>query len=183
MNCFRCQRLAAVASEPCPHWYWSDPDCIAEDDPKYLIFMALTHRVNQSLKSSGSSWMPSTSRSYRMEPTSRDFAMIEHGDQFRIEDVCWRVTARNTEKKLLFVRCWKAGVTQSGRLVEVEIHEDLAQAIAEAEFEEQQERALTIARETGSYSPEMVDFMTDSDWESLTPEQRDALMRYEETMK
>lgn len=156
--------------ERCPVCRWSDPGYIEEDDPRYLVFLTLIQRARQD----NSRWDSS-----RLKPTAREFAIFQHGDQCRIDGVCWRITARNVEKNLLFVRGWRAGLTKTGDLISVDIDGDLHQEIAAREariieWEEEKAKAdgsLKEARATGKFGIELVEYMTEDDWNLLSEEQ------------
>ena len=191
MKCFQCQSPVEKFDLPCSVCGWAEPGHIEEEDDRYLVFMNLVNRVE----------VPKThERGYgfysydavRLDPTPREFAMFQHGEQCRVDEVCWRITARNVETGGIFVRGWRAGLSDRGELVTAGVQENLKEKIEkrneEDRLREEEElsiqEALRDARQIGNFDLDLVPFMTEEDWESLSPEQAQALTdRYETTME
>lgn len=186
MKCFQCASEIEGSVKTCPVCFWSEHDVIPEDDPRYLVYYTLILRATES----------KSILSGRLEPTPREFAVLEHGDQCRIDDVLWRITAKNRETGAFYVRAWKAALTKGGSLVTCSREKDIEVEMAdrnrnEAEWKlerkrraEQGDQILEDARKTGRFDLEHIEWMTEEDWELMSREDRDDLIeRYESTIE
>ena len=186
--CFQCEKEIKLGDiderfpDRCPHCGWGGGPGLPDDDPRYLIFLSLVQRA----KAAGQA------DCRRLEPTSREFAMLEHGDQCKIENILWRISAKNIEKTVFYVRGWRVGKTRKGRLVTAGVDDDLANRIREhQQWEDQREQSEKESEERrrealdrGYFEPEDVDVMTEEDWETLSEEEQDELNeRYEAIME
>jgi len=77
----------------------------------------------------------------RVEPTGREFALLEHGDQFYIDGIAWRITAKNHEVGVFYVRSWQGAYNCFNDWIVTGAHADLEAALLEAE----RRRAAEIA--------------------------------------
>ncbi len=186
--CFQCEKeikpeeINKRFPDRCPHCSWGGGPGLPEDDPRYLVFVSLIQRA----KEAGDEYFR------RLEPTQREFAMLEHGDQCKFDGALWRITAKNVEKTVFYVSGWRVGFSKGGRLVTAGIDRDLDEEIKKQEAWEEQSKAhqkeaderRQEALDRGYFEPEDIDYMEPEDWEGLSDEERDDLLeRYNDIME
>lgn len=87
-----------MITQRCPRCSWHiDEQALDPDEARYLIFLGMVYR----LKDEGE---PHGDGRYRIAPTEREIAMLQHGDQSHIDGVFWRITARNPEANVIWLR-------------------------------------------------------------------------------
>ena len=97
-----------------PHWLWllnACPKCgwrggsaTDEDDPKFLVLWSLINRALEDGEiKTGRGGGGAGTGFVRITPSTREYALLEHGDQMKVEDLLWRITAKN--EGVLYLRC------------------------------------------------------------------------------
>lgn len=98
------RRHARTGKDRCPKCGWGGGGATDAEDPKYLVLWSL---INRALKDgemkSGTGGGGNGSGFIRITPSPREYALLEHGDQMRVDDLLWRITVKNDG--ILYLRC------------------------------------------------------------------------------
>lgn len=82
----------------CPRCGWKfDEKELGEEEERYLVLLSLIYRIKVEGEILGGG-------QFRIVPTSREMAVLQHGDQCRLDDALWRVTARNVDANIFYLR-------------------------------------------------------------------------------
>ena len=133
ITCFRCghpydtnrPKPQYGLSSRCPQCGWDGGAALPEEEERYLVLLSLIYR-------SGQDGEPVSATVHRIPASAREMALLEHGDQCVLDGVHWRITAKNPEKNVFFLRGTRNVTDQEGRLHEFSPDEPAEEMIEEA---------------------------------------------------
>ena len=148
VSCFRCGH-AYDTNRPkpqfglpsrCPQCGWDGGSALPEKEERYLVLLSLIYRSETDGERIHSTL-------FRIPASAREMAVLEHGDQCVLDGIHWRITAKNREKNVFFLRGTRNVIDREGRLHEFSPAEPAEEMIEEANRWESIWQALYFLRD------------------------------------
>lgn len=94
--CFRCEEPLKSSAAQCKRCHWNGGIKLSEDEDRYLVLVALIHRVLLEGTRISQYW--------RIAGSPRELAVLQHGDQSEVDGAKWRITGKNVDRGIFLLR-------------------------------------------------------------------------------